>query len=184
MDELIDPVTRQVREGVTKNTLLRDGKIMLFKLHSETNLTMGGGEGKTNYFTSFGYLKDQGSINSDFERLSTRVSINHEVKSWLKGGVNFGYSYSKSNNNGQSEDSGSVFGLLTICLQFILFEREADGSIIQDPVYGGNKYDYGQTGRRFGGLTNAISDATREVDQTGRHELNMNVSLMSNLLKV
>jgi hypothetical protein len=30
--ELIDPVTRQVREGVTKNTLLRDGKIMLFKL--------------------------------------------------------------------------------------------------------------------------------------------------------
>jgi hypothetical protein len=70
---------------------------------------MGGGEGKTNYFTSFGYLKDQGySINSDFERLS-RVSINHEVKSWLKGGVNFGYSYSKSNNNGQSEDSGSVF---------------------------------------------------------------------------
>jgi hypothetical protein len=32
----------------------------------------------------------------------------------------------------------------------------------------GNKYDYGQTGRRFGGLTNAISDATREVDQTGR----------------
>jgi hypothetical protein len=37
---------------------------------------MGGGEGKTNYFTSFGYLKDQGySIN--FEH--TRVSINHEV---------------------------------------------------------------------------------------------------------
>jgi hypothetical protein len=41
-------------------------------VRSETNLTMGGGEG-TNYFTSFGYLKDQGySINSDFERLSTR----------------------------------------------------------------------------------------------------------------
>jgi hypothetical protein len=88
-----------------KNTLLRDGKITFqASVRSETNLTMGGGEGKTNYFTSFGYLKDQGySINSDFERLSTRVSINHEVKSWLKGGVNFGYSYSKSNNNGQSE---------------------------------------------------------------------------------
>jgi hypothetical protein len=38
--------------------------------------------------------------------------------------------------------------------------KEADGSIIQDPVYG-VIYDYGQTGRRFGGLTNAISDATR-----------------------
>jgi hypothetical protein len=30
--ELIDPVTRQVREGVTKKYTLRDGKIMLFKL--------------------------------------------------------------------------------------------------------------------------------------------------------
>jgi hypothetical protein len=47
---------------------------------------MGGGEGKTNYFTSFGYLKDQGySINSDFERLSTRVSIEVKlVKRWCK----------------------------------------------------------------------------------------------------
>jgi hypothetical protein len=40
-----------------------------------------------------------------------------------------------------------------VCWQYAFnlssFEREADGSIIQDPVYGGNKYDYGQTGRRF-----------------------------------
>jgi hypothetical protein len=78
-------------------------------------------EGKTNYFTSFGYLKDKGIQLIQILNVYLRVSINHEVKSWLKGGVNFGYSYSKSNNNGQSEDSGSVFGLLTICLQFILF---------------------------------------------------------------
>jgi hypothetical protein len=32
MDLRIDPVTRQVREGVTKKYTLRDGKIMLFKL--------------------------------------------------------------------------------------------------------------------------------------------------------
>jgi hypothetical protein len=55
------------------------GRLCFSSVRSETNLT-GWGEGK-NYFTSFGYLKDQGySINSDFERLSTRVSINHEVK--------------------------------------------------------------------------------------------------------
>jgi hypothetical protein len=51
-------------------------------------------------------------------------------------------------NNGQSADSGSVFGLLTMVPSNLSsFEREADGSIIQDPVYGGNKY--GQTGRRL-----------------------------------
>jgi TonB-linked SusC/RagA family outer membrane protein len=178
--ELIDPVTRQVRAGVTKKYTPERWEDFAFQasIRSETNLTMGGGEGKTNYFTSFGYLKDQGySINSDFERLSTRININHEVKSWLKGGVNFGYSYSKSNNNGQSSDSGSVFWFAdNMPSIYPLFERAADGSIVQDPIYGGNKYDYGENGRRFGGLTNAISDATREVDRTGRHEINMNVS--------
>jgi hypothetical protein len=52
-------------------------------------------------------------------------------------GVNFGYSYSKSNNNGQSEDSGSVFWFAdNMPSIYPLFWREADGSIIQDPVYG------------------------------------------------
>ncbi|WP_426091084.1 SusC/RagA family TonB-linked outer membrane protein [Flavobacterium sp. DSR3-2] len=178
--ELIDPVTRQVRAGVTKKYTPEKWEDYAFQasIRSETNLTLGGGDGKTNYFTSFGYLKDQGySINSDFERLSSRININHEVKPWLKGGVNFGYSYSKSNNNGQSEDSGSVFWFAdNMPSIYPLFERNTDGSIVQDPIYGGNKYDYGENGRRFGGLTNAISDATREIDRTGRHELNMNVS--------
>lgn len=185
--ELIDPVTRTVRAGVTKKYTPENWEDYAFQasIRSETNLTLGGGEGKTNYFTSFGYLKDKGySINSDFERLSTRVSVNHEVKDWLKGGINFGYSYSKSNNNGQSDDSGSVFWFAdNMPSIYPLFERNADGSIIQDPVYGGNKYDYGENGRRFGGLTNAISDATREIDQTGRHELNMNVSFDIKLAK-
>jgi hypothetical protein len=47
-----------------------------------------------------------------------------------------------------------------------LFE-EADGVSFKI-LFMGVINDYGQTGRRFGGLT-AISDATREVDQTGRH---------------
>ncbi|WP_026708561.1 SusC/RagA family TonB-linked outer membrane protein [Flavobacterium frigidarium] len=178
--ELIDPVTRTVRADVTKKYTPENWEDYAFQasIRSETNLTLGGGEGKTNYFSSFGYLKDKGySINSDFERLSTRLSVNHEVKDWLKGGINFGYSYSKSNNNGQSSDSGSVFWFAdNMPSIYPLFERNTDGSIIQDPIYGGNKYDYGENGRRFGGLTNAISDATREIDKTGRHELNMNVS--------
>jgi hypothetical protein len=66
-----------------------------------------------------------------------------------------------------------------VCWQYAFnlssFEREADGSIIQDPVYGVINMIMDKL-KTFWGLTNAISDATREVDQTGRHELNMNVS--------
>jgi hypothetical protein len=44
--ELIDPVTR-VREGVTKNTPERwEDYAFQASVRSETNLTMGGGEGK------------------------------------------------------------------------------------------------------------------------------------------
>jgi hypothetical protein len=46
MDLRIDPVTRQVREGVTKNTPWEMGRLCFLSVRSETNLTMGGGEGK------------------------------------------------------------------------------------------------------------------------------------------
>jgi TonB-linked SusC/RagA family outer membrane protein len=176
---LIDPVTKQVRDGVSRKYTPEDWSDYAFQasIRSETNLTLGGGEGKTTYFSSFGYLEDKGySINSDYERMSTRLNVNHQVKSWLKGSVNIGYSYSKSNQNGQSEDSGSVFWFAdNMPSIYPLFERDAAGAIKQDPIYGGGLYDYG-IGRGFGGLTNAISDAHKEVDRTGRHELNTNVS--------
>jgi TonB-linked SusC/RagA family outer membrane protein len=177
--ELIDPATGKVRSNVTRKYSPENWEDYAFQasIRSETNLTMGGGEGKTNYFTSFGYLEDKGySINSDFKRMSTRLNINHEVKSWLKGSMNIGYSYSKSNNNGQSSDSGSVFWFVdNMPSIYPLYERDNTGAIKEDPIYGGNAYDYG-VGRGFGSLTNAISDAYKEVDQTGRHELNTNIS--------
>lgn len=179
--ELIDPVTRQVRSGVTKKYTPEDWKDYAFQasVRSETNLTLGGGEGKTNYFSSIGYLKDTGySINSDFERLSTRLNVNHQVKSWLKGSVNMGYTYSKRNNNGQSSDSGSVFWFVdNIPSIYPLFTRDAKGEIVQDPIYGGGLYDYGEAGgRRFGALTNSISDAHHNVSRRIRHEFNINAS--------
>jgi hypothetical protein len=90
--------------------------------------------------------------------------------SWLKGGVNFGYSYSKSNNSLKIQEA---FWFADNMPSIYLFLKEADGSIIQDPVYGGNKYDYGQTGRRFGGLTNAML-MLLESRSNRKTQLNMN----------
>ena len=177
--QLIDPVTRTVNPSVTRKYSPEDWSDYAFQasVRSETNLTMGGGEGKTNYFTSFGYLEDKGySINSDFSRMSTRINLNHQVRSWLKGSFNLGYSYSKSNNNGQTSDSGSVFWFVdNMPSIYPLFERDAAGQIKPDPVYGGGLYDYG-VGRGFGALTNSISDAIRQVNRYGTHELNTNIS--------
>ena len=81
-------------------------------IRTEANIKLSGGNSKTNYFSSFGYLDDIGYItNSSFKRYSTRLSVTHKPKEWLTAKSNIGYTYGKTLNNGQSEDSGSVFWL-------------------------------------------------------------------------
>jgi len=179
--ELIDPATRQVREDVTRKYNPENWEDYAFQPANriEANLKIGGGNDKTSYYTSFGYLKDQGySINSDFERISTRLNLTHQVRDWLSGSVNLGYAITDANNNGQSEDSGSIFWFVdNIPSIYPLFLRDGNGNIVQDPIYGGPQYDYGEDGRGFGALTNAIADSYYSTSKTKRHEINGSANL-------
>ena len=177
---LIDPTTKTVRAGVTRKYDPENWADYAFQpsTRREGNIRMGGGDSKTNYFTSFGYLKDEGYIvNSDFERISARLNLNHEVKSWLTTSTNIGYSNSTSNNNGQAANSNSIFWFAdNLPSIFPLFLRDANGAKVADPVFGGSQYDYG-IGRGFGALTNAIADATYNTIQTVRNDITGNTSL-------
>jgi TonB-linked SusC/RagA family outer membrane protein len=177
---LIDPATGQVKSDVTRRYTPERWSDYGFQnsIRQEVNLSMGGGEGKTKYFSSVGYLNDKGYIvNSNFDRITTRLNVTHQVKPWLSGNANFGYTNSTTNSNGQSANSGSIFWFVdNIPSIYPLFKRNAAGEIIQDPIYGGGLYDYGET-RGFGGLTNSISDAVRQVNLTKRNEVNLNTSL-------
>lgn len=179
--ELIDPETRTVKPGVTRKYDPERWEDYAFQSSArrEVNLRMGGGEGKTNYYTSFGYLKDEGYvIKSDFQRLTGRLNLNHEVKSWLTVGMNINYANAVTNNNGQQEDSGSPFWFVdNIPPIYPLFLRDADGNKVPDPIFGGYQYDYGSTGRKFGSLTNAIADAMYNTDRSIRNEVTGNASL-------
>ena len=179
--DLIDPVTKMVKPGVTRKYDPENWEDYAFQPsnRSEANLRMGGGDAKTNYYTSFGYLKDEGYVvNSNFERLSARLNLNHEVKSWLTTSMNIGYANTTTNNNGQEANSNSVFWFAdNIPSIYPLFLRDAAGNKVADPIFGGFQYDYGNTGRKFGSLTNAIADATYNTLRTKRNELNGNTSL-------
>ncbi|MDW7693569.1 SusC/RagA family TonB-linked outer membrane protein [Flammeovirgaceae bacterium SG7u.111] len=178
--ELIDPATGMVRPGVTRKYDPENWEDYAFQnsTRQETNLRIGGGDAKTNYFTSVGYLKDIGySINSDFERLSARVNVNHQAKEWLSGGFNVGYSRGETNNAGQTEDSGSIFWFVdNIPSIYPLFLRDENGDKIDNQYYGGSVYDYGEK-RGFGGLTNAISDAEISIFNRITHDLNGNANI-------
>lgn len=184
--ELIDPATHMVRDGISRKYNPEDWKDYGFQtaIRSETNLSISGGEGKTTYYSGIGYLKDEGySVNSKYERYSGRLNVSHQAKSWLKGEFNLGYAYSDTNRNGQSADSGSIFWFAdNIPSIYPLFLRNADGGFVADPYFGGNQYDYGN-GRGFGALTNAIADATYNLDNRKKHEINANFFLKADITK-
>ncbi len=179
VDELIDPVTGKIRDGVTRRYNPENWEDYGFQtsFRTETNLNMSGGNNDTKYFSSFGYLNDKGYITgSDYKRYTTRLNLTHKPTKWLTAAANIGYAFSKTTSNGQSSDSGSVFWFVdNIPSIYPLFERDADGNFIEDPYFGGNTYDYG-VGRGFGALTNSIADAKFNKNQNKRHELNGNIS--------
>jgi len=179
--DLIDPVTRTVKPGVTRKYDPERWEDYAFQSSNriESNVRMGGGDARTNYYTSFGYLKDVGySINSDFRRLTGRVNLNHEVKSWLSTNLNVNYANTTTNSNGQESNSNSVFWFVdNIPPIYPLFLRDASGNKVPDPIFGGYQYDYGATGRKFGSLTNAIADANLNTVRDTRNDLTGNTSI-------
>ncbi len=186
--DLIDPVTRTAKPGVTRKFDPENWSDYAFQnsARKDMNVRFGGSSDKANYYTSLGYLNDKGySINSDFERLSARINVDNKVKSWMNVGTNIGYSRTERNNAGQSEDSGSIFWFVdNMPSIYPLFERDADGNKIADEIYGGYRYDYGeQNGRRFGSLTNAISDANNSTRRHNRNEITANGYVNFNIMK-
>jgi TonB-linked SusC/RagA family outer membrane protein len=178
--ELIDPETRTVRPGVTRRYDPENWEDHAFQnsARREYNLKFGGSAGKTSYYTSFGYLDDKGySINSDYERISARLNVRQDINKWVNAGFNLNYARSETNAGGQSSDSGSVFWFVdNIPSIYPLYMRDPEGNLIEEPIYGGSRFDYGDGGtnyaRGFGGLTNAIADATYNIRRTNRNELN------------
>jgi len=179
VSDLIDPATGKVRSGVTRKYNPEDWSDYGFQSSNrlEANVSMSGGNDNTTYFSSFGYLNDEGYlVNSDYQRYSTRLNVTHKPVEWLEANANIDYSYAEQTANGQSSDSGSIFWFTdNIPSIYPLFLRDASGAIVSDPYYGGNQYDYGSN-RGFGGLTNAIADANYDLSQNMRHSINGNFS--------
>lgn len=182
--ELIDPTTKTVRPGVTRRYTPERWADYAFQDASrqEINVNMSGGSGTTTYYSSLGFVDDIGySVNSDFSRYSARLNVSSKPKDWLSTNTRLGYSYQETNNNGQSNSSSSVFWLSqNIPSIYPLFFRDADGNRVEDPIYGGYKYDYSDEpgySRGFSPLTNSIADANLGINETIAHNFNGNFEI-------
>ncbi len=72
-------------------------------------INFNGGNEKSDYFMSFGYLNEKGFIiNSDYERYSARLNLNTNPKTWLKAGSSISATLSKGNNANTDGSSSYV----------------------------------------------------------------------------
>lgn len=125
------------------NTLFHNG------LKLEATAKISGGNDKLNYYTSFGYLKDEGYYTaSDFQRFNARANVNYQPKKWLKGGLNIQYSYAAISNPGQGEDANNGFAFVNQipAIYPVYVYDPATGQPRVDPKTGGKMYDYGDNG--------------------------------------
>ncbi|MCR5532720.1 MAG: SusC/RagA family TonB-linked outer membrane protein [Paludibacteraceae bacterium] len=126
------------------NTLFHNG------MKLEATAKISGGNEKLNYYTSFGYLKDEGYYTaSDFQRFNTRANINYQAKKWLKGGLNIQYSYASMSNPVQDDvaaNNGFLFVNQIPPIYPVYVYDPATGKPKVDPKTGGKMYDYGDNG--------------------------------------
>lgn len=136
-------------------------------MRKEYNLSISGGNEKTSFFASLGYLDNQGITKaSDMNRLTTRMRADYQAKKWLKVGGNMSYAkfdHNSLSNNGSSTSSGNIWAFTSqMAPIYPIFIRNADGSNMID-ANGFEMMDYGN-GKNAGSSRPFISDANPIMD--------------------
>ncbi|RIV21438.1 TonB-dependent receptor [Fibrisoma montanum] len=76
----------------------------------EVNVSFAGGQDKSDYFLSAGYLSDKGFlIRSDYKRYTARLNVNSQVKPWFRAGANLSTTIIRSNQADVPADGGTTF---------------------------------------------------------------------------
>jgi len=117
-------------------------------LRQEYNLSVSGSADKLTYFFSANYLHDTGIVsNSDFQRFSSRLNTDYQVKKWLKLVSNMSYIRSDSrypDEQVSDRSSGNLFFVSNMLAPiYPLYVRDAKGKIMTDDR-GYTLYDYGE----------------------------------------
>lgn len=146
-DKLIDPATGKVVNGAQlkwhDNWL--DGVMRKMPVRQEYLFSARGGNDKTKYLISLGYLDEQGlAVKSDFNRLSARVNVDSQLRDWVRAGLSSAFSITHSDNIPSSGNNSSNvwYSAQTMGPIYPLYVREAATG---EPVLkdGEKQYDFG-----------------------------------------
>jgi TonB-dependent starch-binding outer membrane protein SusC len=106
-------------------------------LTNNHNLTVSGGNEKTNYAAGLSYIKQEGLVKyNDYNRYNFRVRVDHKATEKLKFGFNINAAFSNINgaaNNGGPESYNGLTQALVVARPWVLTSETTDVSLI-DPT--------------------------------------------------
>ena len=173
-DQVVDPATGLVRADAVSSWNENWMDVLTNKqaLHQEYTLGVNGGDRRTKYAFSFGYLDDKGVlITTAFKRYSIRANVDHEITDWFNVGASASYAYTIQNS---SQYSNTQTGNAWYTAQFMapiypVYMKDEFGKDMYDA--NGNKlYDYGNEGRSRpkGTRFNVVGDLYDNTNETTR----------------
>ena len=126
-------------------------------LRQEYNVSVSGGSDRGSYYSSIGYLNEDGIIEySDYNRLSARIRADYQVKKWMKVGANVGFTQSHQTSNpnmGTSWGSTNLMYYTTyIAPIYPVYVRVVENGtpVIRTDEFGHEQYDYGVAATNYG----------------------------------
>ena len=161
-DQLIDPATGKVRSDAVSawNENWMDYLTNKQAVRQEYQLGVSGGDRKTKYAFSLGYLDDKGVlVTTGFQRYSIRANVDHTVNDWMRLGASASYAYT---NQQSSQYSNTQTGNAWYTAQFMspiypVYLKDNDGKDYLDGN-GQKVFDYGENNRPVASNFNVVGD--------------------------
>ena len=145
---LIDPETGMIQPDAVSawNEDWMDAITNKSAIRQDYNLSVSGGDEKTKYAFSVGYLDDKGVLTTTgFKRYSLRANVDHNVNEWMQLGASASYSYTDQAST--SIEDGTYTSNAWYTAQFMapiypVYLKDANGADLLDDN-GQKQYDYG-----------------------------------------
>ncbi|MDQ2178609.1 TonB-dependent receptor [Marinifilum sp. D714] len=167
-----------------------EDEMMRTGLRKSIGVSFRGGKDRTTYYSSVNYMNDEGYVKeSSFDRLSSVINLDHQVKSWLKTSNKLSYTYSKMTNP-VSEDSSAAnnafYFINNIPPIYPVFVYDEDYNRVFDEN-DDYLYDYSDGSapgleRRFGNFINPARSYELDERFTEIHEVTANSYLEATFL--
>ena len=146
--QLIDPATGLVNPNAqlrySENWM--DEAMASNPLRQEYIASISGGDKKTKYMFSLGYLDEEGLLKTtQFQRVNGRANIDSQIKEWFKTGISANYSRNVSNTaqENNSFNSNAWYSAQLTAPIFPVFQKDAEGKTMKDAL-GKPIFDYGK----------------------------------------